>query len=126
MASIEQQSSSSEAQQQPQPSVTPSHQQQSPPTSTGGSTTTTSPTSTSANNKKRKRGKKSVRVDLNVKLEKSRQSARECRARKKLRYQYLEDLVNKREKAVFSLRKELDTVSNLSSLLHHIHFILIG
>ncbi|XP_015793630.1 uncharacterized protein LOC107370158 [Tetranychus urticae] len=59
--------------------------------------------------KKSKRGKKSTRVDMNAKLERSRQSARECRARKKLRYQYLEDLVNKREKAVFSLQKELDS-----------------
>ncbi|XP_053209776.1 cyclic AMP-dependent transcription factor ATF-1-like [Panonychus citri] len=96
-------SSSSRQQQQPQlSSVTPPIQQ-SPSTCTGGST------STNVNSKKRKRGKKSTRVDLNAKLERSRQSARECRARKKLRYQYLEDLVNKREKAVFSLRKELDT-----------------
>merc|ERR1712032_1160290 len=31
------------------------------------------------------------------KLEKSRQSARECRARKKLRYQYLDDMILERE-----------------------------
>lgn len=43
-------------------------------------------------------------------LERSRQSARECRARKKLRYQYLEELVTDREKAVLALRKELEKV----------------
>lgn len=43
--------------------------------------------------------------------ERSRQSARECRARKKLRYQYLEDMVSDREKAVIKLRKELETVT---------------
>ncbi|KAH8249690.1 hypothetical protein KR032_011472, partial [Drosophila birchii] len=41
-------------------------------------------------------------------LERSRQSARECRARKKLRYQYLEELVADREKAVVALRAELE------------------
>ncbi|KPI98199.1 PREDICTED: cAMP-responsive element-binding protein-like 2 [Papilio xuthus] len=46
--------------------------------------------------------------DMKAKLERSRQSARECRARKKLRYQYLEELVADRERAVISLRKELD------------------
>lgn len=43
--------------------------------------------------------------------ERSRQSARECRARKKLRYQYLEELVTDREKAVFALRQELEKVN---------------
>merc|ERR1711874_205280 len=41
------------------------------------------------------------------KLEKSRQSARECRARKKLRYQYLDDMIAEREKANDRLRDEL-------------------
>ena len=34
----------------------------------------------------RKPGQKSLRTDMKTKLERSRQSARECRARKKLRY----------------------------------------
>merc|ERR1712042_167933 len=55
-----------------------------------------------------KRGRKPAKVDVKAKLERSRQSARECRARKKLRYQYLEELVANREKAVFSLYRELD------------------
>ncbi|XP_076676637.1 REPTOR-binding partner [Andrena cerasifolii] len=58
----------------------------------------------------RKPGRKaSEKSDMKAKLERSRQSARECRARKKLRYQYLEELVADREKAVLALRKELET-----------------
>ncbi|XP_037080262.1 REPTOR-binding partner-like [Pollicipes pollicipes] len=45
--------------------------------------------------------------EMRVKLERSRQSARECRARKKLRYQYLEEVVRTREQANLLLRKEL-------------------
>jgi len=55
-----------------------------------------------------KRGRRPLKLDMKSKLEKSRQSARECRARKKLRYQYLEELVSAREKAIFSLREELE------------------
>uniref|UniRef100_A0A670Z9V6 cAMP-responsive element-binding protein-like 2 n=1 Tax=Pseudonaja textilis TaxID=8673 RepID=A0A670Z9V6_PSETE len=40
------------------------------------------------------------------KQERSWQSTRECRMRKKLRYQYLEDLVSSREKAICALREE--------------------
>ena len=45
---------------------------------------------------------------MKSKLERSRQSARECRARKKLRYQYLDDLIMEREKANDVLRSEED------------------
>jgi len=55
----------------------------------------------------RKPGQKSLRTDMKTKLERSRQSARECRARKKLRYQYLDDLILEREKANEILRQEL-------------------
>ena len=44
---------------------------------------------------------------MKSKLERSQQSARECRARKKLRYQYLDDLILERERANVVLRDEL-------------------
>jgi len=42
-----------------------------------------------------------------ARLERSRQSARECRARKKLRYQYLDDMIAERENANEKLRNEI-------------------
>jgi len=66
------------------------------------------PTPEESSSTQNKRGRKPLRLDMKSKLEKSRQSARECRARKKLRYQYLEELVSAREKAIFSLREELE------------------
>ncbi|KAJ9576147.1 hypothetical protein L9F63_006969 [Diploptera punctata] len=57
----------------------------------------------------RKPGRKATdKIGSSQAGKRSRQSARECRARKKLRYQYLEELVTDREKAVFALRKELE------------------
>ena len=77
-------------------------------------------TSSSTSNFNSNRGSKmkckssQQKIDAKARLEKSRQSARECRARKKLRYQYLEELMSKRELAVFALRKELQL--NLEAL----------
>jgi len=64
----------------------------------------------SANSGKRSRYSSSA---SRAKLDRSRQTARECRARKNLRYQYLEELVASREKAVYALREELNVVSRL-------------
>lgn len=55
-----------------------------------------------------RRGRRPAKLDTRVRLERSQQSARECRARKKLRYQYLEELVSSREKAIYILRQELE------------------
>ncbi|CAF1037644.1 unnamed protein product [Rotaria sordida] len=54
-----------------------------------------------------KRGRKPMKIDSNTQLEKSRESARQCRRRKKLRYEYLEELVIDREKAITKLHEEL-------------------
>lgn len=56
----------------------------------------------------RKRGRRPSKIDLEAKLERSRQSARECRARKKLRYKYLEDMIADKESYVYKLREELE------------------
>ena len=71
-----------------------------------------------------KRGRKPSKVDSKTKLERSRQSARECRARKKLRYQYLEELVSSRERAIYALRDELEMVSTTNSYLVTVSILL--
>merc|ERR1712038_820895 len=60
-----------------------------------------------------RRGRRPSKVDVKAKLERSRQSARECRARKKLRYQYLEELVACRERAIHALRDELEIMKQV-------------
>ncbi|CAF0751742.1 unnamed protein product [Didymodactylos carnosus] len=64
-----------------------------------------------------KRGRKALKTDSNTKLEKSRQSARECRHRKKLRYEYLEELVSDREKAIYLLQCELQQLRTVCQQL---------
>ncbi len=64
-------------------------------------------TATTKGRRGRKPGQRNLKTDMKSKLERSRQSARECRARKKLRYQYLDDLILEREKANVALREEL-------------------
>ena len=64
----------------------------------------------------KKRGRKPTQMNLEAKLERSRQSARECRARKKLRYQCLEDTIAEKEAKVYALRKEVHKVSPTRNL----------
>ena len=59
------------------------------------------------NQESTKKKKFHIEMKTTNKLEKSRQSARECRARKKLRYQYLDDMIAEREKANDLLREEI-------------------
>ena len=81
---------------------------------------------------RRRPGRPAIPRDAGLKVEFSRQSARNCRARKKIRYQYLKDLVDSKEKAVFHLRQQLKTVSfvlrvsvNTGFLLNN-QFYMIG
>lgn len=60
----------------------------------------------------KKRGRRPSHLDSEAKLERSRQSARECRARKKIRYQNLDDMVASKEDGVLKLWQELDMVSH--------------
>ena len=50
-------------------------------------------------------------VDVEARLQRSRQSARECRARKKMRYKSLEDMIASKESENLRLRQELEEVS---------------
>ncbi|XP_071855510.1 cAMP-responsive element-binding protein-like 2 isoform X2 [Apostichopus japonicus] len=58
----------------------------------------------------RKGKRASKAIDQKTKLERSRQSARECRARKKEKYQLLEEMVEGKEKDVLDLRKQLESL----------------
>ncbi len=60
---------------------------------------------------KKKRGRKpTAKVDVEARLQRSRQSARECRARKKMRYKSLEDIIANKEAENLKLRDELEDV----------------
>lgn len=64
-----------------------------------------------------KRGRKPLKSDSSTRLEKSRESARQCRQRKKLRYEYLEELVTDREKAIVQLQQELERLRSICQYL---------
>lgn len=64
-----------------------------------------------------KRGRKPMKSDSSTRLEKSRESARQCRHRKKLRYEYLEELVTDREKAIIQLKQELERIRSICQYL---------
>ena len=54
-----------------------------------------------------------MKNDGNNRLEKSRESARQCRHRKKLRYEYLDELVSDREKAILQLQQEVQRLRSI-------------
>jgi len=64
-----------------------------------------------------KRGRKPIKSDSNTRLEKSRESARQCRHRKKLRYEYLEERVTDREQAIIQLQQELERLRTIGQYL---------
>jgi len=69
----------------------------------------------------RRRSHRSESTAFRAKLERSRQNARECRARKKIRYQYMEELIQSHEKAIYALREELNTVCLYNNFSQHKH-----
>jgi len=62
---------------------------------------------------KRRRAKGKSKADVEARLQRSRQSARECRARKKMRYKTLEDMISNKEAENLQLRKELENCLEL-------------
>ncbi|CAC5406160.1 unnamed protein product [Mytilus coruscus] len=64
--------------------------------------------SASSKIKGKRPGRPSSNISPKQRQERSRQSARECRSRTNVRYQYLEQLVKIKEKSVYKLRKELE------------------
>ncbi len=63
---------------------------------------------------RKRRGRKPTPKDVEARLQRSRQSARECRARKKIKYKSLEDIIANKEAENLKLRNELEDVGRLS------------